>query len=356
MRSHKYTLLTFIIFSFATVTYAQKHPHSRQFYFRLNSTPLIPSPTQCKILKVIDTRADKGSIGYIRPGAFDTYATLITDTTLAEFLQRYYQTLAKGKGEHELLMVLYDMWVEDTPIDQEIGTFYLNADFFIGENDDYKFVRKVDSLYEAAGKDPTRALQEMARNKIEALLAHNGSAKYVDTDKSYTEAEAISKREIDKHVFSIYQTKEFKRGVYYTVEQFLQNAPSDTDFVVSDILFSIDVPRKISFYYANSKGKKGEPMIDGSFFAIYSGKQWYVSNPAMRMKFEDGEFYATRYLNGINNVSGAAIGGIFGGVGGAIIGGIATSKNGTPAWVLYKTRFDPITKQFLPIKRVNHPL
>ena len=344
------------MFAFATVGYAQKHPHLRQFYFRLNSTSAVPAPTQCKTLKVIDTRTDKSSIGYIRPGAFDTYATLITDTTLTEFLQKYYQTLARGKGEYELLMVLYDILVEDTPIDQEIGTFYLNTDFFIGENDNYKFICKVDSLYEAADKDPTRALQEMARNKIEELLAHNGSAKYVPTDKSYTEAEAINKRNIDKNVFPIYQTKEFKKGVYYTVDQFLQNAPSDTGFIVNDILLSIDVPRKIFFYYTNTKGKKGQSIEDGSFFAIYSGKQWYVSDPAMRMKFENGEFYATRYLNGINNFSGATAGAMLGGIGGAIVGGIATSKNGKSSSVLYKTRFDPTVKQFLPIKRVIHPL
>ncbi len=309
---------------------------------------------QCKNLQVIDARKEKDNIGYLKKGAFNRNTPVVTEQPFDVFLQSTYDSMkvaAKTKNE-ELIMVLYQFELQDRPDAGEVGTFCFSADFFRGENGQYKFVASVDSFYEVRSSfDVTKTLIGNTQKKLSSILGYYASQSAdINANKLYSPEQLKNKRSDDKLLYPIYNTTEYKKGVYYTCNDFLNNKPDEVPIV--KWAYSSGADNVTHFYYQDNRGKRGSRIEDNAFFAIYDGKEWWVSDlsTARHLKYADGDFYATRLFRqaytGSN--SNAAM---FFGLTGALIASAVDGGNVKASWTLYKSRLNPATKQFVPVSR-----
>ncbi|MBS1779123.1 MAG: hypothetical protein JST70_07335 [Bacteroidetes bacterium] len=329
--------------------------------FKIDIHLIIKDSTACNSLKVIDQRLDKKDIGYVVRG-FKGRLALVTGQSIDDYLPAVYDEMRGGqKGGDQLLFVLYDLQIKDRVGDDESGIFYISGDFFRGNGDNYHYIASLDSLYEVRTEtDITDRLLRGSELQMQLLLAEYAGMPIAD-DKVYTIAEASAKRKTDKQAYPIYNTIDFKKGIYYTVEQFLNNTPIDTSFVKKTYIR--DNGLKTNYlHYLNEKGRTGKQIDEATFFAAYDGENWWVPNInyCTIMRYQNGEFYASKFFNqryaGTYSSAAYSVGLTFGLLGALVASSIDRSdaRRVKKEWSLYSGKFDPITKQFKPVDRFNH--
>ncbi len=347
MHSLRIILTLSILFS-GLLCNAQKTEH-----FDFTGAPSLSNTRIRSTLHVIDQRNNKENLGHKKTG-FNKFTPILPAKPVVQLLSTYYGTVT---GNEELLLVLHDFDMVYNDNEENVGTFYFSGDFFSGIDGKYKFIERVDSIYEVAVvKNAVAQLADTARARMAAILNWYGSDNFKPEDKLYTEQETVNRRSSYKTDMPIYKTTSYKKGIYYTADQFIQNQPVDTGFIIADILQS-DRSRLIHINYVNKKGKKGEPIQGDTYFAIYDGKQWYTGTPNARMNYENEEFYTTKIFNGITNLSVTRIGFVPGLNGSGTIAVIRNpsgkrSPVGGDSPALYKTKFDPEYKEFISIERL----
>lgn len=348
-----YKLLLFFLGSCILWTTARAQ-HTNTFSFE--KPQLAHLPGHSRKLTVIDARPDK-NIGSVKTGAFNRNATLITEIPFRKMLEEFYDSMQNNQPtDDELVLVLYNWIVADNPNSGEIGSMYFDGDFYRGKDDRYAYTGTADSLFEiAAGLDITKKLLAMASIETNWILQYYGSAK-VSSEFKYNKTSMLERRNKEKAQYPIYTAAELKKGIYYTVEQFINNTPVDTPFKRETLIINNGERKDYQVFYLNAKGKKGKYVKPDTYFAIYDGATWSLADGKNNrlMKYENGEFLTYKLLPGpINKQANAAMAGaILGGVvGGAIAGGIAGGGKNL-AKVMYQARFDPGIKDFVRIRRL----
>lgn len=354
MRTLKFLLTIITVFCCLQKADAQDNNE----VFNIDITLVIQDANACNSLKVVDQRLDKTDIGYVARG-FKARIPLVTGRMLDEYLPAVYDEMRGGeKGGDQLLLVLYDFEIKDKIGDDQSGIFYISGDFFRGSGESYRYIASLDSFYEIRSEtDVTTKLLSASKLKIQSLLAAYASMPVVD-DKRYTLADASAKRKTDKQLYPIYTATDFKKGIYYTVDQFLNNTPIDTLFVRKTYIR--DNGLKTNYlHYLNEKGRTGKQIDERTFFAAYDGENWWVPNInyCTIMHYQNGEFYASKFFNQrYAGTYSSAAGFAFGLVGAIVASSIdmADARRVKKEWSLYSGKFDPITKQFKPVDRFTH--
>ena len=308
-------------------------------------------------LRVIDLRANKESLGELKTGAFNRSKSIVTEQPLPEVLASYYDRMLAGpSNEHiELLLVVHGLKIEDQANNGQIGTFYLDVDLFGGHRNRYVFLSKIDSLYEAtSGFDVSALLLHSVKQKMSSILQQHGSQRLRHIkDYVLDEEQVLTRRQQVRSEFPVYQAKYFKKGVYYTMEQFLNNSPVDTPFMKSVRETNWEGIQEEYFYYTNEKGQRSSEMKPKTFFAIYDGEAWSLSGMdyAQPMEFIRGDFYADMEFRGVLDGTGATTASMMGG----LIGAAIEARMGKTHYTmgLYRSRFDPERKAFSPQQRLK---
>jgi hypothetical protein len=327
-----------------------------KYTFSFEKPELVHLPGHSRKLTVIDARQDK-NIGSVKTGAFNRNAVLITETPFKTMLEALYDSMKNNQpADDELVLVLYNWMVADNPNSGEIGSMYFEGDFYRGKDEQYAYVGTADSVFEvAAGLDITKKLIAMVQIETSRLLQYYGSAK-VNSEFIYTKTNMQDRRRKERMQYPIYTTTDFKKGVYYTVDQFINNTPVDTPFKRETLIINNGERKDYQVFYLNAKGKKGKYIKPDTYFAIYDGTIWSLADGKNNriMKYENGEFLTYKLLLGqVNKQANAAVAGalVGGAVGAVVAGGIAGSGRNL-AKVMYQVKFDPAIKDFVRIKRL----
>lgn len=325
--------------------------------FKFDSVYHITGKSHCNRLRVIDMRENKTELGYYKTGVLNRDAKIVTEYPFDKMLTEYFDAMIKSSNidNKELLAVLYDFRIEDRPNGDEVGIFHFDADFYMGNNNRYVFIGKADSIYEVSSNyDITRELKKFTPLKVGEILGDFAKRPFRDNSTFYTETNLLRKRYDDNQLFPIYSTSSFKKGIYYTVEDFMNHQPVDTPFVVSEQFNDDGVAVKRFVRFINEKGRKGALLKPETFYAVYDGKKWFISerNYLAAMSFKDGEFNAVRAFRGIrsNKETVAVMGAMFG-----LVGALASSgfKSRVETTGYYDAKFDPFCKCFRPYSRVR---
>lgn len=338
------------------------HVHGQhEVSFRFDSVYQVSGNSHCNKLRVIDMREDKKILGHLKVGYFNRNANVVTEQPLPEMLVQHFDRMIAtvDKGNEELLLVLYCLEMEDRPNKEEIGIFHFDGDFFRGSGDQYIFAGRVDSLYEVGDKwDVSKRLTEGAQITIGKLLARFALMDMKAYQKtSYSEAKALSRRIDKKMFFPIYNTTEYKEGIYLNVEQFLNHKPIDTAFLLSRFDTENNVEKKVYIRYIDKDGKKSAPVNAEKFFAIYDHKVWYINAKTYmaEMVNKDGDFFAVMKYLGIPKKSkdakepatGIATSEVRALIGADIVIVEGDNNNGMRH---YDSKFEPDYKRFLPLR------
>ncbi len=295
-------------------------------------------------LRLIDTRLDKTNVGYIKTGGFNRKASLIPEAPLTELMSRYYaKAVCKGIKEHkELLIIVHDLQIEE-PTTGEIGTVHIAFDCFGGDNEQYAFIGKCDSFFEmGSGIDISKNIERAATATIGGLIRRWSGTNIDAGAPRLTTEQAIKRREEANRKYPIYAMDSFKRGIYKTAADFLNGIAVDTMLIeVSD---NQSADRHVNFYYDKKPGKRGTRLEPGDFYAIFDGRDWYLSHEkyATVMHFRGKEFYAELSMKGIANTTGGAM--MFGIIGGLIAGSQRQH---------YECKLDPAMRLFRPVRRLK---
>jgi hypothetical protein len=321
------------------------------------------SSSFCK-LKVIDNRAYKADLGTLETVR---KKKLVTGKEFPEVLVDFADRVLRNavKASDTLLLVLHDFRVETVAKDEySVGTFYFRGQFFLGQNNSYKLLYDIDSFYEVGGNNITNETLVFSDQKVFSYFKQIAEldARTI-SGRAFTESEAISYLADAMSVFPIYKTSSFRKGVYRTFDDFLNHQPEDRDFIQRDHFVTIQrgrsekVENRPTFFYRTERDKKGE-RID-SVFAIFTGKEWFQPHKEgwVRLRFENGDFYSSRYYKGIvstpNSAAMIGTGAMFGLAGMAIAVKTGLLPMETSEGVcLYETRLDPIKRKFLPVRRM----
>lgn len=292
-------------------------------------------------VNIMDMRIHKEDAGYLRFGPFNKKNMLVTPEGFDVMLQQFARTTATqgATGTETLLIVVSDFSLADRPIEGELGTFYARMDLYLGQEGRYRHIAHVDSFFETVNAwDVTKNVRRLAARKMTDWLRY--AATYTTPDN--VRQAAWTTDEIREQLAAAY--KEYpvygespKEGVYYTLEEFLNNKPGKTEFIQKD--YYMDGIR-VSYFYEKGEGKKKGKSLDKevSCYAVYNGKRWYkkTSDGLVEMKFTDKDFYFPEIGTGLKKSDDAAI--MFGMVGALIEG--STRRKGN---ALYRMRLDPAT-------------
>lgn len=344
--------------------------------FSMPADTFISDKNICKNLRVIDMRQNKEQIGAMSFRSIDKMEIKLTaEGPLPGMISRYFDSISqKHKGEYELLLVMHDFWIMKKLNDMDFGHFYFSGDFYIGKDGRYTMLDSVSELYELnASKHLIEKLMITARHAMFQFFNTYATTPVDARSFTLSEDDARNRRERIKDQYPVYAGN-FKKGIYYTVDQFLANTPADTAIVVNEDY--IDERRRLYYYYhKNEKGKAGKKIHVEEFFAIYDGKRWHAGGEhgKKKMLFENGAFIAVRSGLGIvtpyrrsqtqsigmaSMQSGMMGGGLLGGVIGAVAGQLIASgvsnkvkdrKKMVKAY--YVCRFDPAKKEYVAIER-----
>jgi hypothetical protein len=335
---------------FATIAVAQQ---TQEFTFDKTDTLL-----HCRYssLKAVDLRIDKGDMGYVRPGARDKSVRLTTAIPLDEYISVFFSKLLAAGSKSELVVLIYGFRVEDKPGGEEIGTIYLDLDFYAGDDGRYSFLGTVDTLYEIGNKrDVTERLLAYTQYMLaDGILAFINSAPAVGAP-AFTWEQIKEKRKSDMAKYPVYNTADFKKGIYVTARDFIDGTPLDTPFEKG--LISSGNTAYSVFFYLNEKGKKGKQINVKKYFAVYDKAGWFCGggDRPVKMEHRDGQFYTTLQMDGFSVKpppdlrSHSPNGGIY-----INLGNLFSDETEMfPSVCNYEVRFDPAALRFTRIRKLK---
>ncbi|RYD57545.1 MAG: hypothetical protein EOP56_07120 [Sphingobacteriales bacterium] len=364
MRSFRCFLLSVLFVVLCQGVSAQRPPkfEPRTRNFEMDKVYPVSGESKYNRLRVLDVRVSKEKLGYLKTGAFNRNADLVTEQPFDKLLTDYYTKMLaelKAVGNEELVMVLHDIIVEDRAAGQEIATMFLDADFFGSRGDRYYYLGTADTLYEMSSNgDVSGKLLSGTVHKIADILSRFSVMQGEEGNMAYTAAELEGKRAADNRQYEAYKVAgQMKPGVYYTAEQFLNNTPVDTPIVIRENT-STASGSYITVYYPKSKtNKKARPASAQDIFAVCDGTMLVCGHKRgfSKMTYEHGDFLAVQYFPGITSNSGMLMGGaMFGLVGAAIVYAAESAANkNNNANVAYYSRLVPGEKRFIPTKRAR---
>ncbi|MFA6059743.1 MAG: hypothetical protein WC756_16165 [Taibaiella sp.] len=309
--------------------------------FKLDVIDTIKDHTAFNEITVLDLRSNKADLGYLKLGPLNKKVMLVPKEGFTEMLEQFAKQTtqqATSKGNAILLIVVRDFTLTDRPTGGEMGTFYARMDFYLGSQDRFIHQLHIDSLFETAnGWDVTKNVRRIAAQKTTNWLKRMaGNATRELSGTTMTKAEITVDITQENKIYPVYSEVQ-KKGVYYTLEEFLNNTPGDTAFVQRDDFMD---GRKISYFYKKEEGKRRGADLDKiPCYAVYNGQKWFkkTSYGLTLMKYRDGDFYFPEVGQGLRANDDVAI--MFGLVGALVAAGTSGSKGNA----LYNIRLDPKT-------------
>jgi len=264
-----------------------------------------------------------------------------------------------------LLIILHQFDVQDH-MKGDVVSIYINAEYYLNSGDNkYKLLFVIDDFNESKTRNIKAEINRMFYSYFDSASSQN----FLENNESklYTEQEAGNRIETLKRQYPVYNTDNYKVGVYYTLEQFLNNNPGDTLFREDDHYVKIgDSPK---FYYVDKRGWRNGRISEKDFFAVYNGKRWFKSTAdgSFGMDKINGDFYfkgQKKGLSGDYNSNTYVVAGGGGIIGTIIVAAVTAAvvnaaesnikhKEPKKEKIFYLFKIDPINKVFIPAKRLQ---
>ncbi|MBS1690063.1 MAG: hypothetical protein JSS96_15140 [Bacteroidetes bacterium] len=364
-------------FFFCFTAFAQK-----EYQFSFDTAAALPKGAMYSHVKVIDERLDKESFGRMKIKF--SIKKLVTADSFSIELEKFGEHLVRKvnpKADNTLLIVLHQLSVEGN-IKGMVSTIYINADYYLSTPyGGYQLLFTVDKLNEVKTTDVRRDMNLLFSHLFYTIA--NATVAQPKRDSIYTETQAANRIADIKKQFPVYNANNYKVGVYYTLEQFLNNTPGDTLFKEDDHF--VKIGNSPHFYYVDKKGWRNGRISEKDFFAVYNGERWFksTSDGSFGMEKDGDDFYfkaERKSINGYTNSPFMTVGYLAGGI---VVGAIVdvvdatvassvttlekdadltrmdiTEENpktgkGAKTKIFYLFKIDPINKTFIPAKRLQ---
>ncbi len=255
-------------------------------------------------LRVIDMRTNKTDNGFIITSLL-ARMTSAPDKPLGEALSGYFDSHVSAPLAHnELVLLLYHFKVEFIKGSSGYSYIHFDGDFYRREGDNYVYLGNTNRFIDKSSSE--RRLLVVAQGILQFTFMEPLNTLSNKTDSTRYSMQGMMDRRNDiKHRYPIYNTKQFKKGIYLTVDQFLNNEPLDTP--ITPVYFSQDEKvNHFKYYYTEKDGSPGSRIYESDYFAIYDGDRWVVAdyNFGTEMQYINNDFYTVLMLTaGSGNVA-----------------------------------------------------
>ena len=232
-------------------------------------------------IEILDARNDSSKVGFLINGIIPelyrlNYQNGLT-TDVTDYLSAYY-TNAFTENNNKVLIVVKKLWVSqfDTTLKVGSGLIYsgniysvnLKLEFYLKNESNYYPITRIDSSFFTTQRNSAKAfgieIIDGLINCCDKLFSINTSL--IKQRKKYTidQVKQFNKLALDKPIL---QTNQYKKGVYATFSEFLNNAPSVT-------YSGIDQQKFGDVLYLND-GKGGE-YASNKFWGYCDGENIYI--------------------------------------------------------------------------------
>lgn len=273
----------FILFS----AQAQTHTHK----FELKKSTYTPNPSVAYI-KIVDNRLHTDNFGYIIDNS-TRKQTLVTDglfeACLEKFINANFLSQSAG-GTDTILFILRNLTIEHRPAHTNLGTIYVQADFFRGVNNQFSQIYHADSFYQLEHRTTKGILSRL--NEIVCTYTSTALQDSLLKYKvgTYSFDECISLPETEKKKYPLYSTSEYRKGVYNNWQDVLMQTPAIKEFTYLEPDEYGNGKRGL--YTVDANGKADKKIDKKDYYAVYDG-DWYIrtNSKAYEMILKNGDFY-----------------------------------------------------------------
>lgn len=336
-------LITLLILQTSVLSLAQTHTHK----FELKKTNHTPNP-KISYIKVIDNRLHTDNFGYIIDNS-TRRQTLVTDGLFDACLEKFVNAnflSQSAVGTDTILFVLRNLTIEHRPAHTELGTIYIQADFFRGSANQYRQLYHIDSFYQLEHRNTKGILSRM-----DEIICYNAS-KAVQDSLSQTKAsvhsydECVLLPEIEKKQYPLYNTSKYKKGIYNNWNDVLMQTPAIKEFTyLEPDEFGNG---KSGLFTLDSNGKVGGKVHKKDYYAVYDGS-WFIrtKHSAHEMELKNGDFYIKINAQDVQKTVGMGIASAA--AMGPIMGGLAMGLATTVFAGYYVMKLDYKTGNLIPV-------
>lgn len=204
---------------------------------------------------------------------------------------------ATHSGTDTLLFIIRNLYVEHRPANTDLGTIYVHADYYRGQNDEYHHLYHIDSFYQVDGRTITGLLSRLNELLCSYTSKALQDALYSSSSATFSNTTAITMVADAQKQHPLYNTQEYKKGVYLTWQEMLMQTPSVTNFkMVYPGALDNAAPGP---YYVDENGKRAQRIKEHDYYAVFDGRKWHKPLPDenVEIKFKNGEYYINARLS-----------------------------------------------------------
>lgn len=255
----------------------------------------LPSfPRELSTITVLDLRSDTSRIGLVNDEDHGQKEILL-QTPVAKQLDSYLNAgYASTKGSHELLVVVKNLWIAESPVqsDHMFSREAWDIDFrfegYLKDSDRYIPLTYLDTTLTASASNSSTLVGRYIPGLIELFMEKVADR---DLDVVLAAKRSISWAQIDSFCrkrfdYPIDTAKKWVKGVYADITEFRNNQPSVANYELSKDKsgdLELRIPdEKGQLYYTHTAwglcdGNQLYVMMDGNLFPIFFvHHQFYV--------------------------------------------------------------------------------
>lgn len=319
-------LVTFIGHSaFAQSTFTKHHT------LDLSKQTLPDLPKSFYIDKVFDSRLVKQSVGEVQLGILNSKASAVFNTPLEQELQQFISFHhPKQENQKPVILRINKLWIsENTTLNSETGSTELLVDFIYQQDSIFYKVYSASNITTYQGLDVTKKHEQKI---AQALMECMSKFAVQDFEKLLASAEVLAPEQVNATYsketvvqnYPILQATNFTKGIYQTLDEFRNNAPSfTTGYELKEQVRGRLMPVATTEDGKKKNIKAAWGFTDGNNLFINYGGVYYP------LSFADNQFTFIGPPIPGQGTGAIVAGGVVGGmIGGAIAGGIvaATAK------------------------------
>ena len=293
----KYILLL-VVFPFGILN-AQK----KKEYFSFGSSDEKVSGSLYNTIEFKDLRKDTTYLGVVQVGLANSKARVVFEQPLQQQFDTLLASLVGSDTKQGKLLLTFRRFtfMEKTYAMKETGFFFVRADLYESNNNEYRWISTLDTIVQFNSADVTQRLLRKGRNIVTDFIKSNLN-KTASSPRSYTLYEASKIDSIQKSELAVYNVNEYAPGLYQTYESFRDQKPTTTEFKAKE------KNKKLKDILIPKNGTEGMQEIEPEdYFAVVYNNVAYVTTKQGYFPLEKrgDDFYYSGYVKTYS--AGAAV-------------------------------------------------
>jgi hypothetical protein len=220
-----------------------------------------------------DLRRDTTYLGVVQVGIANSRARVVPKEPLQQQFETLLASLVDNDPKQGKLLLTFRRFtfMEKTYATKETGFFFVRADLYENNNNEYRWISTLDTIVQFNTLDVTQKLLRKGRSIVTDFIKSN-LTKTASSPRSYTLYETAKIDSIQKSGFALYNVNEYVPGLYQTYESFRDQKPTTPDFKATE------KKGKLKDIFISKNGTGGlEEIEPEDYFAVVYNNVAYVT-------------------------------------------------------------------------------